>query len=386
MRLKDPFTPGFGKSPLILAGRQDMVDEFDEAIVDGPGATSRAMLYTGARGTGKTVMLNEIGDVANQHGWLAVHETADEGFVTRLVGHLLPKLLSRIDPDARHTKATGVTTPIGGLDWTTVDTHIVTATLRGQLELLCTILREQGTGLLITLDEIHYRNAAELRGFFATLQHLIREDHEIAFAAAGLASEISDLLSDDVLTFLRRAERKVLGAVAYGEVERALRETITAGGRAIEPAALAQAARATGGYPFLIQLVGSHVWKQSKTDIITPADVDAGTAKAMTRLGSLVHEPALADLSPADRSYLLAMAHDNGPSNTSEIAARLGKDAQWGSVYRKRLIDAQMIQSTGHGLVTFTLPYMREFLRQHAALDAQIELAGGFGELPTTSW
>ena len=383
MRLKDPFTPGFGKSPLILAGRQDMIDEFDDAILDGPGATDRAVLYTGARGTGKTVMLNEIGDVASRRGWLTIHETADEGFINRLVGHHLPRILAQIDPKARRTKGTGFTTPFGGADWSTVETHLITATLRGQLELLCTILREQGTGILITLDEIHYKNAAELRGFFATLQHLIREDHEIAFAAAGLPSEISDLLSDDVLTFLRRAARKILGPVGYGEVERALHETIIAGGRQIEPTALGAAARATGGYPFLIQLVGSTVWRQAKSDLITLGDVDIGTTKAMTRLGSLVHEPALADLSAADRTYLLAMAQDDAPSNTTEIATRLGKDAQWGSVYRKRLIDAQMIQSTGHGLVTFTLPYMREFLRQHAAHDAHIELGGGFGELPT---
>ena len=380
--MKDPFTPGFGKSPLVLAGRQDMVDEFDEAILDGPGAASRAVLYTGARGTGKTVMLNEVGDVASQRGWITIHETADEGFVDRLVGHHLPKILTQIDPKASRTKGTGFTTPFGGADWSTVETHLVTATLRGQLELACTILREQGTGLLVTLDEIHYKNVAELRAFFATLQHLIREDHEIAFAAAGLASEISDLLSDDVLTFLRRAERKILDAVGYGEVERALQETITAGGRRIEPAALATAARTTGGYPFLIQLIGSNVWKQAKSDLITLEDVEVGATKAMTRLGALVHEPALADLSAADRSYLVAMAKDDAASNTTEIAARLGRDAQWGSVYRKRLIDAQMIRSAGHGLVTFTLPYMREFLRDHATHDARIELGGGFGELP----
>ncbi len=301
---------------------------------------------------------------------------------TALSGTTCRRSLPRSTPQASRTKGTAFTTPFGGADWSTVETHLVTATLRGQLELVCAILREQGTGLLVTLDEIHYKNVAELRAFFATLQHLIREDHEIAFAAAGLASEISDLLSDDALTFLRRAERKILDAVGYREVERAVQETITAGGRKIEPAALATAARATGGYPFLIQLIGSNVWKQAKSDLITLEDVEIGTTRAMTRLGSLVHEPALADLSAADQSYLLAMATDDAASNTTEIAARLGKDAQWGSVYRKRLIDAQMIRAAGHGLVTFTLPYMREFLRQHAAHDGGIGLGSGFGELP----
>ena len=55
--MKNPFTPGFGNSPPVLAGRDDILAEFADAIDNGPGALGRATLYTGARGTGKTVML-----------------------------------------------------------------------------------------------------------------------------------------------------------------------------------------------------------------------------------------------------------------------------------------------------------------------------------------
>ncbi len=36
-------------------------------------------------------------------------------------------------------------------------------------------------------------------------------------------------------------------------------------------------------------------------------------------------------------------------------------------MYRNRLISAELIESTGHGYVDFTLPYLREYLRDHAA-------------------
>jgi len=62
--VQNPFRPSFGTTPLILAGRADMIAAFREAIDDGPGAPGRATLYTGARGTGKTVMLNEVGTEA----------------------------------------------------------------------------------------------------------------------------------------------------------------------------------------------------------------------------------------------------------------------------------------------------------------------------------
>ena len=375
--MQNPFRPSFGTTPLILAGRADMIAAFGEAIDDGPGAPGRATLYTGARGTGKTVMLNEVGTEAAQRGWIVIHETATEGFVTRLVGQHLPHLLAAHDPKAKRTKLKGGNlVGVGGLNWDTVDKHVISVGLRNQLEQLCKLLRAKRTGLLITLDEIHHRQVDELRDFFTTLQHLIREDHEIAFAAAGLPSEVSDLLNDSVLTFLRRAERQVLGAVGYGEVERTMRETVESSGRTIDPRALTLAAKATGGYPFLIQLVGYQIWRRSPqvTEIGT-TDVEQGVTDALRRMGSQVHEPALAELSAIDRTYLIAMAQDEGPSSTGDIADRLGVTASYAGVYRRRLLDAQMIESHGYGRVTFALPYMREFIREHVVTEAPLRRA-----------
>lgn len=39
--------------------------------------------------------------------------------------------------------------------------------------------------------------------------------------------------------------------------------------------------------------------------------------------------------------------------------------AQYASVYRQRLIDADLIRDAGRGLVDFTLPGLRDYLRSH---------------------
>ena len=57
----NPFKPTAGKMPPILIGRQSIIEDFSEALTNGVGAPGRIMLVTGARGTGKTVMLTEIG-------------------------------------------------------------------------------------------------------------------------------------------------------------------------------------------------------------------------------------------------------------------------------------------------------------------------------------
>jgi hypothetical protein len=368
----NPFHPGFGVSPPLLVGRDTLLDDFAEAIEDGPGAAGRATLYTGARGAGKTVMLNAVEDKAKSYGWLVISETASPGFVHRLTDQHLPRLLRDFDPNTVARRLSGLTGPFGAgcLTWTQVEEHVVEMGLRNQIELLTDLLKEHETGLLITLDEIHQRQVAELRELATTVQHAFREERDLAFVGASLATAVSDILDDEVLTFLRRAERHTLGAVGQQDVERALREPIVAAGRQVPDEALRVMVEGTSGYPYLIQLVGAQTWRlHPSAQAITEDDAYKGVANALRRLGSLVYEPALAGASAIDKSFLLAMAKDDGPSKMADVQRRMGVDENYASQYRLRLIAQELIVSIRKGYVDFALPYLREYLRQHAAAD-----------------
>ncbi len=91
--MPNPFHASFGVSPPLLVGRDGALEDFVEALEDGPGASGRATLYTGARGAGKTVMLNAVEDRAKKRGWLTISETATPGFVARITQQHLPRLL-----------------------------------------------------------------------------------------------------------------------------------------------------------------------------------------------------------------------------------------------------------------------------------------------------
>jgi hypothetical protein len=120
---------------------------------------------------------------------------------------------------------------------------------------------------------------------------------------------------------------------------------------------------AVDGYPFMLQLVGSRVWRMhpERTEI-TIDDAREGVESARDRLGTLVHEPALSAASEIDRSFLLAMAQDSGPVRMADIAERLGVTANYASQYRRRLLAAELIEPVGTGRVDFALPYLREYL------------------------
>jgi hypothetical protein len=370
--MPNPFHASFGVSPPLLVGRDGVLEDFVEALEDGPGASGRATLYTGARGAGKTVMLNAVEDRAKERGWLVISETATPGFVARITQQHLPRLLRDFDPEAVRRRLAGVTAPlnVGSVAWETIEAHVVQAGLRNQIELLTDLLVETGTGVLVTLDEIHQNQVEELREVATTVQHAFREGRELAFAGAGLAASVSDVVNDDVLTFLRRAERHALGSVQRSDVQRAFREPIETAGRSIGDAALQVMVDGASGYPFLLQLVGAQTWRlHPATAEITVEDATLGVARARRRLGALIHEPALSAASDIDKSFLLAMAHDDGPSKMADIQQRLDVDANYASQYRLRLIAAELIYPTRRGYVDFALPYQREYLREHAAAD-----------------
>lgn len=365
---RSPFRPSFGTSPPLVAGRDAIVGELGDALDAGPGASGRAALLTGNRGIGKTVMLNEAEVLARERGWLVVSETATAGLLDRLTGDGLPELadLLRQAPSTRR-RVRGFQLPsgLGGLEFELPE-DTGPGGLRRQLNALTDVLEGQGTGILITLDEVHARDGrVDVAQLCAVVQHAFREERPVAFAAAGLPAAVQDLLASDVSTFLRRARRFVLEPLTPVAAEEALRVPIERAGRRVGEAEVATMAIATHGYPYLVQVIGDQVWRQDpEAPTITAEHVRAGVAAAVREAGFALHEPALNDLSEGDRAFVKAMAEDDtGESSIADVERRLARDHGYVSRYRARLIVAGIVEPSRRGHLRFTIPYLREFLQ-----------------------
>ena len=375
MKPANPFTPTFGVTPPLLVGRDEVLADFRDALDGGVGDPARAILLTGVRGSGKTVVLNACEDAAAQRGWAIVSETTRPGLVDELTRTRLPELLADISDHPTRSTVTQVNVLAagfgGGFTRQRSDRYPAVASLRSQLTELADLAASRDAGVLLSLDEVHREATQDLRAIAQTVQHMFREGRQIAFVAAGLPSAVETVLNDAVLTFLRRAERFTLGPVSPAEVDLALRTPIENAGRRITAEAIAIATAGTRGYPFLVQLVGYQMWAAAAAAdaaVIDTEQARTGVERAVQRVGRLVHEPALAGLSEVDRAFLHAMAQDSGPSRMADITARLGVSAGYASQYRLRLISAELIIPAGRGLVTFALPYLAEYLRGRPAL------------------
>ncbi|MBM7052203.1 MULTISPECIES: ATP-binding protein [unclassified Rothia (in: high G+C Gram-positive bacteria)] len=369
--MSNPFTPSFGVTPPLLVGRDNIIADFEEGLADGVGSPSRAMLITGTRGSGKTVLLNALEDVARHHGWLVISLTARKGLLDELTQDILPSALARYRASAQRSIKQVSATVLGvGAGVTLNDSPQAASGLRTSLFELTDIFTEQGAGVLITVDEAHRSAVDDLRPLTQEIQHAFRRGKNIGFCAAGLPEAVSDLLNDEVLTFLRRAERVELGTVSSEDIEQALSIPASANGRDFAPDALATAVEGTRGYPFLIQSVGFECWRASRgAESIGKQQAVDGVKAATRRVGHLVHEPALATLSNVDKSFLAAMAVDSESSRVSDIIERLQISNQYANTYRRRLMEFEIIYSPRHGYLDFTIPYLREYLREHAASE-----------------
>lgn len=370
MASRSPFRPSFGSNPPLVVGRDAVLHEFADALDGPPGSAGRAALITGNRGIGKTVVLNEAEALARERSWLVLSETATVGVIERITTDGLPELadLLRQAPASR-PRVRGISLPagLGGVELE-LPAERGPGGLRRQLNALTEVLDEHGTGIMITLDEVHARAARDdVSQLAAVVQHAFREDRPVAFAAAGLPAAVQDLLTSDVSTFLRRARRFVLEPLSPVAAEEALRVPIREHGREVGDEQVAAMAAATRGYPYLVQVIGDRVWRQDPSSAVITADhVARGVREAIREAGFALHEPAVNDLSETDRQFLVAMAVDGDESSIADIQQRLGRDHGYVSRYRSRLIVAGVVEPSRRGYLRFTIPYLAEFLRSRA--------------------
>lgn len=359
----NPFKPTAGAEPPVLAGRKKVIDDFTDGLTEGPGAPGRLMRISGPRGSGKTVLLTELGDIAKDKGWVVVDETAGKGLVDRITERLarqLPDVNASMDIDLGFVKAhAGVSSGAGGADIRTVLDEAAG--------------RIGKKGVLVTVDEVQDADKGEMAAISQAVQHLIREKKDVAFVFAGLTMGVADFINGEAMTFLRRAKAEQLKSIPDDDVAAAFEKTFGDSGMPIAGDALSAAVAATGGYAYMVQLVGYNVWKVARrhfgeSPAVTTEDVMEGAEMAMGDYVEAVIEPALSRLSKRAMSYLVEMSGSDGPSSTGCVAKSLGVPAQSLSSVRASLIAKQVIEPTeARGYVDFAIPWMREYVGDHAA-------------------
>lgn len=389
VRHPNPFHPTFGRPPHTLVGRDEAMGRCRAAMSAGPDHPDYSMLLKGPRGSGKTVLLAAMRDLAEENGLATVRVTAKPE--PTFADALIEQMASASDAERRRVSSAQVSVLGSGAGVSfqapehrelSVHTRMLDA-----MEHLADRAQRNARGVLITIDEFHNANIAALRDFAHALQDVAKIDGKpVMLVGAGLPSMEETALADPGMTFFQRIARTQLDPLSPEESAEALRAPIVAAGGMIGDEALTTAAAATSGYPFMVQLVGYHSWEHCADPggAITPDDVRAAIGAATSDMEVQVFAPMVRDLSDTDRLVLEAMsAFDISEIRLSDLARATGRTSNYLSVYVERLREAGVIDRPARGRVRFTHRTMRDWLRQQR-VEGGIAV-GGFGPPETTT-
>ena len=359
MSQPNPFTPAFGTAPAILAGRDALLQEMHDALEQGRGNPNLSSILIGARGTGKTVCLSYISEDAEENGWVAVSTSAIPGMLEDLYEQVLRKARGFIKThEGVRLTSLGIGPVSAG--WEHGDWRA--GNWRTRMSDVIDNLGDRDVGLLMTIDEVD-ASLDEMIALASVYQHFVREGRKVALVMAGLPGNVSALLSNKSVSFLRRAQQHRLARISDADVADAMRRTIESAGKTIDERALSACIEAVDGFPYMLQLVGFRSWQAAQGDArISLAAARHGIAGARRDFESHVLASTYRELSPTDLLFVEAMLPDKRESRLADIARRMGVTSRYASSYRARLQSAGVIEELARGIVCFSLPGFADYV------------------------
>lgn len=378
------YSPGPGRRPPLLAGRDAFVTDWqlqlNEVAADGRNAADDWLLL-GPRGVGKTVLLAELGRLAEADGYdlLAFQAVAHgEG----LMASLAAQAADRLDKEPLWERLTGW---LGGFEVGVAGTrfgldlnHGRTAPreyprdarmLAKRLTEVADAIRKDRRrgGVLITLDEIQVADPADLALLAAVLQQasIHHGASPLLFAGSGLPHTFASLKAAGV-THPDRLFRVETLPVALDDPDAKLALVGPAQARGVhwEPAALERALAFTQGYPAHLQLLAAEAWRRAPgPDQLALADVEAAIPTVAQRLETATLEPRWDELSDRAREYLMAVELCGPEARTADVAAVLDKTQKQLSGVRADLIREGDLVAARHGRIQFASPLFAQYVR-----------------------
>ena len=385
----NPFRPGAGRRPPVLAGRGSLIGAFDivRRRAEERGEGDRSWVLYGLRGVGKTALLNELDATVSSRGWITakVEATPATPLAVSLASALVKSMRSATGrhPEPRLRRLLGIfkgftvkVDPATGAFSLGADIAPLPGADSGRLsEDLATLFgvlgetsRELGVGTLILVDELQEATAEELTAV-NTAVHALGQGGEplpVVFVGAGLPS-LPAQLAEATSYAERLYDYRPVGLLTTLDATAALTGPTTAQGVSWEDDALDAALGIAAGYPYFLQAIGKHVWDVSPGPAITVEDVQVGGEFARREVDEGLYRSRWERATGAQRALLRAMAElgSGDAVSVADLVGPLNKNrVQDLSVARTELIRKGLLYAPERGQLAFTVPGMPEFIRK----------------------
>lgn len=383
---ENPYTPGAGRKPPNLAGRDRDLENFQSLIERlAAGGYERSLIYSGLRGVGKTVLLMELDVLATEAGWATtdVQEVGSQPdfrvTFARMAARLLRemsrkhRIKDRVDRALGVVKAFSIAVPAGVQLKLDVEAATGIADSGDPEQDLTDLIREigevaqaTGAGALFLIDEMHNLDAPALAAICIAFQAISRSALPVAMVGAGLPDLQVRLMSAKPYAD-RLFQYHELGRLSPAAARAALISPAATRGVSYEEPAALRVVKESAGYPYFIQEYGLELWNYAETSPITSADVEAVREIVTDSLARSFFGTRFQLATDSEQRYLAAMASlDKPPYGSADVATAYGAKNQRGvSIHRDGLIQKGLIWAPRRGQVDFTVPLFAEYLREN---------------------
>lgn len=347
------------------------------------GSNGRSQMLTGLRGVGKTVLLNEFEDLARGRGFFQEHiEVSEDGSLAPLMASALRRVLlameakKRIGEGVRRVlgvlKAFSLKIPNGpelSIDVDAVagpaDSGDLASDLAGLFVEIGEVARSHDTGVLLTIDELHYVDSPTMTALIVGLHRASQLTLPITIAGAGLPNLVT--VAGEAKTYAERMFTfPQIGSLTTEQAGEALQTPAVDEGVEWSDDALTRVLDITSCFPYFLQQFGQQAWDIADgPDSITLTDVERSLPVVTAQLDDGFFRVRTGSTSDSERAYLRAMA-ELGPGSirTSDVAALLGKRPQGVGPVRDTLIKKALCYSPHYGEIAFTVPLFDEYMKR----------------------
>lgn len=386
-KIINPFSPNAGSRPPELAGREAVFEDIRVFLGRLPLKRSvQSVLFTGLRGVGKTVLLNEIVHLAEQQGnVLPVYLEASEN---RPLGEMLASplrmALLKIDrmkgaKEKVRRSLAGLRNFVGTIKVKFGDVGIELEPAAGLadsgdlqfdlIELLSAVAdaaADRKMGVVLLIDEVQYVSGDEFGALVMAMHRMQQKGLPLAMVGASLP--ILPGLAGEAKSYAERLfVFPVIGALPEDASTKALRQPFAEAGVGIDEDAVRMIYRRSGGYPYFIQEWGYQLWNFVEHGPVTLDDAKMVDSVVAEQLDNNFFRVRMERLTTSEKAFLRTMSELEGPEiKMADISKRLGISQQALGPRRSALVKRGMIYSPAHGLVAFTVPLFDEFLRRNA--------------------
>jgi len=383
---RNPFAPGAGSRPPELAGR-DMVLEHARVSCGRAinGRSARSMMLLGLRGTGKTVLLNEVGKIAEQAGLLVSKvESPEEESLARLLYPEMRKVmrsLSTVEAAKqianRGLKGLRGFASIFKIDIAGVEVGVEpepgladSGNLQYDLPDLFNVIgraaQAAGKGWILLIDEVQYLSEADLRALIVSMHKMSQEGLPVLLVGAGLP-QVARLAGEAKSYAERLFLYPEINALDADAAAQAVLKPILDEEASIAEAALQEIVVRTKGYPFFLQEWASTAWNCAEGPEISLDDVVQSYSETLALLDAGFFRVRIDQLTPSEVLFVRAMsALGDGPYAVGDIAKAMGRTQSSLGPTRAKVIAKGMAYSTDHGVLDFTVPLFAEFMRRQS--------------------